>query len=216
MSDASIVHEPQLQVDHLGHELRATLYRALDRRPGAGGRALRRRPRRGRRRRAAHHLRSLAISTGSTRSAPGSSTAPATISARRAPRPISSARGPSTTSSSTRSPIGASSRSRSSSAIACVDLLVDIGQSGGPAPARTSPRASASSARSWPRCSGVATRPRRFRGPSLVHQLELIAFRGVPIIALISFLVGAIVAQQGIFQLRNSARRPSSSTSSAS
>jgi phospholipid/cholesterol/gamma-HCH transport system permease protein len=48
----------------------------------------------------------------------------------------------------------------------------------------------------------VATRPRRFRGPSLVHHLELIAFRGVPIIALISFLVGCIVAQQGIFQLQ--------------
>jgi phospholipid/cholesterol/gamma-HCH transport system permease protein len=44
--------------------------------------------------------------------------------------------------------------------------------------------------------------PRRFRFPSLVHQLELVAFRGVPIIALISFLVGCIVAQQGIFQLQ--------------
>ena len=54
----------------------------------------------------------------------------------------------------------------------------------------------------------VATRPRRFRGPSLVHQLELIAFRGVPIIALISFLVGCIVAQQGIFQLRKFGATP--------
>ncbi|HKH32558.1 MAG TPA: ABC transporter permease [Beijerinckiaceae bacterium] len=54
----------------------------------------------------------------------------------------------------------------------------------------------------------VATRPRRFRGPSLVHQLELIAFRGVPIIALISFLVGAIVSQQGIFQLRKFGATP--------
>jgi phospholipid/cholesterol/gamma-HCH transport system permease protein len=44
--------------------------------------------------------------------------------------------------------------------------------------------------------------PRRFRFASLVHQLELVAFRGVPIIALISFLVGCIVAQQGIFQLQ--------------
>ena len=52
------------------------------------------------------------------------------------------------------------------------------------------------------------TRPRRFRGPSLVHQLELIAFRGVPIIALISFLVGCIVAQQGIFQLRKFGATP--------
>ena len=48
----------------------------------------------------------------------------------------------------------------------------------------------------------VATRPKRFRGPSLVHHLEQIAFRGVPIIVLISFLVGCIVAQQGIFQLQ--------------
>ena len=54
----------------------------------------------------------------------------------------------------------------------------------------------------------VAARPRRFRGPSLVHQLELIAFRGVPIIALISFLVGCIVAQQGIFQLNKFGATP--------
>ncbi len=45
-------------------------------------------------------------------------------------------------------------------------------------------------------------RPTRFRWASLVNQLELIAFRGAPIILLISFLVGCIVAQQGIFQLR--------------
>jgi phospholipid/cholesterol/gamma-HCH transport system permease protein len=48
----------------------------------------------------------------------------------------------------------------------------------------------------------VATRPARFRGTSLVVHLELIAFRGVPIITLISFLVGGIVAQQGIVQLQ--------------
>ena len=44
--------------------------------------------------------------------------------------------------------------------------------------------------------------PSRFRLPALVTQLEQIAFRGVPIIVLISFLVGCIVAQQGIFQLQ--------------
>jgi phospholipid/cholesterol/gamma-HCH transport system permease protein len=44
--------------------------------------------------------------------------------------------------------------------------------------------------------------PARFRFPALVNQLELICFRGVPIIVLISFLVGAIVAQQGIVQLQ--------------
>jgi ABC-type transporter Mla maintaining outer membrane lipid asymmetry permease subunit MlaE len=38
----------------------------------------------------------------------------------------------------------------------------------------------------------------------------------VPIITLISFLVGCIIAQQGIFQLQRSARRPSWSISSAS
>ncbi|WP_019403566.1 MULTISPECIES: MlaE family lipid ABC transporter permease subunit [unclassified Chelatococcus] len=55
---------------------------------------------------------------------------------------------------------------------------------------------------------GVLLNPRRFRFPALVHQLEHIAFRGVPIIALISFLVGAIVAQQGIFQLQRFGATP--------
>lgn len=48
----------------------------------------------------------------------------------------------------------------------------------------------------------VLTHPARFRGTSLVNQLEQIAYRGAPIIMLISFLVGCIVAQQGIFQLQ--------------
>lgn len=48
----------------------------------------------------------------------------------------------------------------------------------------------------------VATHPQRFRLTSFVHHLEQVAFRAVPIIMLISFLVGAIVAQQSIFQLR--------------
>ena len=43
--------------------------------------------------------------------------------------------------------------------------------------------------------------PHKFRGPSLVNQIELIAFNGAPIIMLISFLIGGIVAQQGVFQL---------------
>lgn len=46
------------------------------------------------------------------------------------------------------------------------------------------------------------TNPAYFRATSLVSHLETIAFRGVPIVVLINFLVGAIVAQQGIFQLR--------------
>lgn len=48
----------------------------------------------------------------------------------------------------------------------------------------------------------VLVTPRKFRLPSLVHHLEHIALRGLPIIALISFLVGCIVSQQGIFQLQ--------------
>ncbi|MBM6594490.1 MlaE family ABC transporter permease [Microvirga pudoricolor] len=47
----------------------------------------------------------------------------------------------------------------------------------------------------------VILNPRRFRFPAVVHQLEQVAYRGVPIIVLISFLVGCIVSQQGIFQL---------------
>jgi phospholipid/cholesterol/gamma-HCH transport system permease protein len=35
----------------------------------------------------------------------------------------------------------------------------------------------------------------------VINQLEQIAYKGVPIIVLISFLVGCIVSQQGIFQL---------------
>ncbi|MDJ1158499.1 ABC transporter permease [Chelatococcus sp. SYSU_G07232] len=54
----------------------------------------------------------------------------------------------------------------------------------------------------------VALRPSRFRLPALVHQLEQVAFRGVPIITLISFLVGCIVAQQGIFQLQRFGAQP--------
>lgn len=41
----------------------------------------------------------------------------------------------------------------------------------------------------------------RLRLPATVKQIELSSFRGVPIICLISFLVGGIVAQQTIFQL---------------
>ncbi|GEP02192.1 ABC transporter permease [Methylobacterium oxalidis] len=51
-------------------------------------------------------------------------------------------------------------------------------------------------------CMRVAARPSTFRGTAFVNQIEQVAFRGVPIIVLISFLVGGIVAQQGIFQLQ--------------
>jgi phospholipid/cholesterol/gamma-HCH transport system permease protein len=48
----------------------------------------------------------------------------------------------------------------------------------------------------------VVPQPRRFRLTSLIHQLDNVAWRGVPIILLITFLVGAIIAQQGIFHFR--------------
>jgi phospholipid/cholesterol/gamma-HCH transport system permease protein len=42
-----------------------------------------------------------------------------------------------------------------------------------------------------------------FRGAALVNQLDLIAFRAVPIVMLISVVVGAIITQQSILQLNN-------------
>jgi phospholipid/cholesterol/gamma-HCH transport system permease protein len=48
----------------------------------------------------------------------------------------------------------------------------------------------------------VLIRPRGLRITSLVFHIEQFALRSVPIIVLINFLVGAIVAQQGLFQLR--------------
>jgi phospholipid/cholesterol/gamma-HCH transport system permease protein len=49
---------------------------------------------------------------------------------------------------------------------------------------------------------GSLVAPLRFRAISLLFHIERFGFRSVPIIALINFLVGCIVAQQGIFQLR--------------
>ena len=48
----------------------------------------------------------------------------------------------------------------------------------------------------------VAKRPRTFRMTSLVHQLDNVAWRAVPIILLITFLIGCIIAQQGLFHFR--------------
>ncbi len=48
----------------------------------------------------------------------------------------------------------------------------------------------------------VLARPGHFRVNSFVHHLELVGLRAVPIITLIAFLVGCIIAQQAIFQLR--------------
>ncbi|WP_338466712.1 ABC transporter permease [Novosphingobium sp. ZN18A2] len=44
--------------------------------------------------------------------------------------------------------------------------------------------------------------PRRFRGKALVHQMELVGVTALPIIGLMSFLVGIVIAQQGAVQLR--------------
>jgi phospholipid/cholesterol/gamma-HCH transport system permease protein len=45
-------------------------------------------------------------------------------------------------------------------------------------------------------------RPRTFRFTSMVNQVDLVGWRAVPIILLITFLIGAILAQQGIFHFR--------------
>jgi phospholipid/cholesterol/gamma-HCH transport system permease protein len=44
--------------------------------------------------------------------------------------------------------------------------------------------------------------PRRMRLTSVVHHLDRVGYRAVPIILLINFLIGAILAQQGIFHFR--------------
>lgn len=48
----------------------------------------------------------------------------------------------------------------------------------------------------------TAMRPRRFRATSFVHHIEHIGLRAVPIISLICILIGAVITQQGIVQLR--------------
>ena len=48
----------------------------------------------------------------------------------------------------------------------------------------------------------VLVRPDKFRWTSMVHQIDLVGWRAVPIILLITFLIGAILAQQGIFHFR--------------
>ena len=54
---------------------------------------------------------------------------------------------------------------------------------------------------------GVATlrvlvRPREFRLTSTINQLDRVAWQAVPIILLITFLIGGIISQQGIFHFR--------------
>jgi phospholipid/cholesterol/gamma-HCH transport system permease protein len=48
----------------------------------------------------------------------------------------------------------------------------------------------------------VVRRPRLFRWTSAIHQLDRVGWRAVPIILLITFLIGGIIAQQGFFHFR--------------
>lgn len=48
----------------------------------------------------------------------------------------------------------------------------------------------------------IAVHPLNFRWTSMVYHLERVGLRAVPIIALITFLIGCIIAQQGIFHFR--------------
>jgi phospholipid/cholesterol/gamma-HCH transport system permease protein len=48
----------------------------------------------------------------------------------------------------------------------------------------------------------VATQPRHFRFTSMVHHIEQVGWRAVPIVMLITFLIGGIIGQQGIFHFR--------------
>jgi phospholipid/cholesterol/gamma-HCH transport system permease protein len=48
----------------------------------------------------------------------------------------------------------------------------------------------------------AAARPQSFRLTSMVNQLDYVGWRAVPIVLLITFLIGCIIAQQGIFHFR--------------
>jgi phospholipid/cholesterol/gamma-HCH transport system permease protein len=48
----------------------------------------------------------------------------------------------------------------------------------------------------------VMVRPKSFRLTSTVHHLEQVCWRAVPIVLLITFLIGCIISQQGIFHFR--------------
>jgi phospholipid/cholesterol/gamma-HCH transport system permease protein len=49
---------------------------------------------------------------------------------------------------------------------------------------------------------GTIAHPRRLRLTSIVHHLDRVGWRAVPIILLSTFMIGAILAQQGIFHFR--------------
>ena len=62
----------------------------------------------------------------------------------------------------------------------------------------------------------VLRRPMRFRLTSAVHHLDRVGWQAVPIILLITFLIGGIIAQQGSSISASSAPTNTSSTWSAS
>jgi phospholipid/cholesterol/gamma-HCH transport system permease protein len=49
---------------------------------------------------------------------------------------------------------------------------------------------------------GVLRRPHSLRFKSLVYHLHQVGWQAIPIITLVTFLIGAIIAQQGIFHFR--------------
>src|SRR5260221_3783294 len=49
---------------------------------------------------------------------------------------------------------------------------------------------------------GVLRRPRSLRLTSLVYQLYRVGWQAIPIVVLITFLIGAMIAQHGIFHFR--------------
>jgi phospholipid/cholesterol/gamma-HCH transport system permease protein len=49
---------------------------------------------------------------------------------------------------------------------------------------------------------GLLRRPKSLRLTSLVYQLYKVGWQAIPIVMLITFLIGAIIAQQGIFHFR--------------
>jgi len=51
-------------------------------------------------------------------------------------------------------------------------------------------------------CGSLLVHPRRFRLKALVRQMELVGVTSLPIIGLMSFLIGIVIAQQGAVQLQ--------------
>ena len=51
-------------------------------------------------------------------------------------------------------------------------------------------------------CGVLIRHPRRFPGKALVRQMELVGVSALPIVGLMSFLIGIVIAQQGAVQLQ--------------